>query len=912
MRRLSDLRPGHHVAWVTAADENDDAVMLALMRDGLERGEKVMLLVPLSARQQTLARLAETGLDAGTHLACGQLIITHQILSEPPGGLSPPQALSRAVRLECEAVLKAGFSALRIISDATWAGEELLSTRNLSRYEAELNRGLQGLPCLLVCKYDSRIVEPALLIEVLRTHPLVIVGGEPCENVYYMPKDELLSSDPVDAVLSQWLWNLREIKRTREELQAERDFMFKRYTLVLDAMRRISALIARKPDRDQLLQGICSLLTERGCYEWAAIVLVDEEGRPQALFCSGLESAKQVLREGLTGGELQAVLAQALDRQDLKVWGPEAPVNGFPALRAASAGRCIALRRLAWANCVYGMMLVATPQGVPAPKQDRRNLFEELADDVSFALHDHEDEEQRRQAEEALRENERRFHEMAELLPDAVYEADTNLCITYGNQAVRELLGYNDDDLERGLYITEILRSDQVERAKAALQAAARSQGILASVYDLKRADGSYVACELRSSAVFDSQERLIGFRGVLRDITHRRKLEEAQRFVSLGHLAAGVAHEINNILAAMLGRAELAQALGTQEAYHKLANTVLKEAVRGAEMTRNLLRFARPAQPRSTPIALEDSIDAALEMAQPECQKADIEILRDYRALGHKVIGDADQLEQVFLNLIINAVHAMPHGGVLTISTEYVEEGPDQCVVVARVTDTGVGIEPEHLPHLFEPFFTTKRDSPDGHFGSGLGLSISYSIVAAHGGTMTVRSEPGVGTTLEVRLQACTREAEPEPQPQPAAMLTDSDLRAGLRVLIVEDEDDIRETLSCAFVQDGYVVETATSTQSAIEALRGSSYDLVISDLVMPGGEAVDLVAAAQLTATKPPVLIITGVGDEASVREVLARGAAAVLSKPFRLSDLIEQARQVLAQHREADGAPAADPDA
>lgn len=142
--------------------------------------------------------------------------------------------------------------------------------------------------------------------------------------------------------------------------------------------------------------------------------------------------------------------------------------------------------------------------------------------------------------------------------------------------------------------------------------------------------------------------------------------------------------------------------------------------------------------------------------------------------------------------------------------------------------------------------------------------------------------------------------------------MVTDSDLRAGLRVLIVEDEDDIRETLSCAFVQDGYVVETATSTQSAIEALRGSSYDLVISDLVMPGGEAVDLVAAAQLTATKPPVLIITGVGDEASVREVLARGAAAVLSKPFRLSDLIEQARQVLAQHREADGAPAADPDA
>lgn len=226
----------------------------------------------------------------------------------------------------------------------------------------------------------------------------------------------------------------------------------------------------------------------------------------------------------------------------------------------------------------------------------------------------------------------------------------------------------------------------------------------------------------------------------------------------AVGELAAGIAHDLSNIVASMKSWVHSARLQGGEEAWEGLADAVLHGCNRGAALCQNLMHLADPPVPERLPINLEAPIEAALAMAGPELRQRQIEVVRRY---GMKprgcVLGDAAQLEQVFLNLIINACHAMPAGGRLTIQTECVPgHGPDG-EVVARITDNGSGIPAEHLPRVFEPFFSTNPSPPNGEpDGHGLGLSVSYGIVISHGGALTVQSEVGVGTTFVVRLARC------------------------------------------------------------------------------------------------------------------------------------------------------------
>jgi len=361
----------------------------------------------------------------------------------------------------------------------------------------------------------------------------------------------------------------------------------------------------------------------------------------------------------------------------------------------------------------------------------------------------------RQRTEEALRASEARFRQMADLLPDMIYEADLKQRLTYVNKAAFDTMGYTREDIARPLRIADLVTPDQVELVQRRFREMDQGAEAVPTQYYLRRADGSLLPVEIRSMPCFGPGGELVGYRGVVRDITERLRVEQAQRMAAVGELAAGIAHDLGNIVTTIKSWAQSARLQGGEEAWQGLADVVLHGCDRGAALCQNLMRLADPPPPERVPINLEAPIEAALAMAAPELRQRQIEVIRRYSMKPRGcVLGDAAQLEQVFLNLIINACHAMPQGGRLTVQTECVPGRGHDGEVLARVTDNGSGIPAELLPRVFEPFVSTHAGPANSDRGThGLGLSVSYSIVISHGGDLTVQSEVGVGTTFVVRL---------------------------------------------------------------------------------------------------------------------------------------------------------------
>lgn len=506
---------------------------------------------------------------------------------------------------------------------------------------------------------------------------------------------------------------------------------------------------------------------------------------------------------------------------------------------------------------------------------------------------------ERKRTEAALRQSERRFRETADLLPDMIYEADLGLNLHYANQSCLAAFGYTQDDLHRGANIRDLMTPADVVRAEQALRQIAAVGGPSFGIYDLRAKDGSTTRCEIHTTTMRDEDGNTIGFRGVLRDISEREKVEQAQRMAAIGQLAAGVAHEFNNILAIIDGRAHLAAESATPEAYEKLVETALRGTARGADVVRNLMNFVRPEEPNRAPTAMEDTIDAALSLAAREIHNSDIIVLKDYASAGRLVAADEGQLQEVFLNLIINACHAMPGGGTLTAATRVVAGPRGREQVVATITDTGVGIAPQAMGRVFEPFFTTKGRLGDADVaGTGLGLSVSHGILRAHGGTIAVESQPGRGASFAITLDVTTETSRPMERVGAAAEARFACGATGCRVLVAEDEEDLRGILQEALSTAGFQVTIAATTDDALAAVEGAPYDLIVSDLLMPGGGARRLLETLSGRLSAPPLIVITGRADEHAVRELLTGGAAAVLPKPFRFAELVDLIRETLAR--------------
>ncbi len=398
---------------------------------------------------------------------------------------------------------------------------------------------------------------------------------------------------------------------------------------------------------------------------------------------------------------------------------------------------------------------------------------------------------------------------------------------------------------------------------------------------------------------------------GLLRvtDHTHEQALEDqlgqAQRLQAVGELAGGIAHDFNNLLTAILGAAEdmLARAADTpgRETDREDLLQIGTSARRGAALVRQLLAFSRQQTLQPRVIALNDAIRSAATLLE-RLLGSGVALSLELEEPGRLVCIDPTQLDQVLVNLAVNASHAMPQGGRLTIaSTPRLvlkpekfggETVPPGRYVCFSVSDTGCGIPPEVLPRIFEPFFTTRREKG----GTGLGLSTVHGIVRQSGGYMAVESHLGVGTIFRILLPrhedpAAWRGDQPPPSaampPPPAAF-------GGRTVLLVDDEAAVRRLAERALSRDGWRVIAATSGEDALDAVaRTGDGDLacVVSDVVMPGMDGPALVRALRHRWPRLPAILMSGYAD-AELRQALQSADICFLSKPFSMTELTRAA--------------------
>ncbi len=366
----------------------------------------------------------------------------------------------------------------------------------------------------------------------------------------------------------------------------------------------------------------------------------------------------------------------------------------------------------------------------------------------------------------------------------------------------------------------------------------------------------------------------------------HAEALRESEKLRAVGEMAGGVAHDFNNLLAAILGRAQLllvrlAEGEVAPDAVRRSLSIIERSALDGAETVRRLLEFtrAKPQLKEAEAVGVNDLLASVVAASEPrwkdeaEARGAHIEVVEEFgRVLA--VVGDAAELRELLLNLVFNAIDAMPGGGTLTLSS-WAEES----AVCLAVTDTGVGIPEEVRSRIFDPFFTTK-----GPQSSGLGLSVSYGIIRRHGGEIRVESRAGQGTRFTVRLPF--REAPP-PQVEDVAS---EPAGPGLRVLVIDDEAGVREMLRDLLEALGQEVWEAGSGPEGLELLERQPMDLVCTDLGLPGMKGWEVAERVKARWPRLKVALITGWGVRVAPAELEAHGVDLLIAKPFQMKEILD----------------------
>lgn len=367
---------------------------------------------------------------------------------------------------------------------------------------------------------------------------------------------------------------------------------------------------------------------------------------------------------------------------------------------------------------------------------------------------------------------------------------------------------------------------------------------------------------------------------------TAQEHLVQTEKLRALGEMASGVAHDFNNILAAILGRVQLMLARVEDPTLRRWLQIVEQAALDGAQTVRRIQEFTRIRrdQPTET-VDLAQVVRDAVEMTQsrwrdePQSRGLEIRLATQLEPVP-AVDGQPAELRQALTNLILNAVDALRQGGAITVATRLREGG-----VEVSVADTGVGMPEAVRRRIFEPFFTTK-----GPKGTGLGLAMVYGIVSRHGGQVAVESRPGAGSTFTIRLPVGRGRARVEAAPP--AVLSDE----GARVLLIEDEERVRDTLADMLRLANHEVVVASQGTEGLERFQAEPFDLVITDLAMPGISGWQVAQAVKTLRPEVPVVLVTGLGVELPAEQLRANGVDRVMTKPIRF----EEVREVVASFR------------
>lgn len=513
---------------------------------------------------------------------------------------------------------------------------------------------------------------------------------------------------------------------------------------------------------------------------------------------------------------------------------------------------------------------------------------------------------ERRRAEDALEAQHTFLRQVIDINPNFVFVKDREGRFTLVNEAVAEaygttvkdLVGKTDADFNANTTEVEAFRRDDLqvmnslEERFIAEEPITDSSGKLRWLQTIKRP--------------LHASDGTVGHvLGVATDITVRKQAEEAlrtseeqlrqaQKMEAIGKLAGGVAHDFNNILAVIMGRCEIMLAtMRPEDPLLAPVKEVDAAASRASALTRQLLAFSRRQVLEARPLSLNACVENMKTMLQRLIGEH-IELRASLNPAAGTVLADPGQIEQVIMNLAVNARDAMPNGGTLTMSTGNIDVdgvktrlsadiAPGQYVYIA-VSDTGHGMDESTCSRIFEPFFTTKAAGK----GTGLGLSTVYGIVKQSSGHVLVESTPGKGTTFTVLLPRS--EAVVEESEVPNAATASLTAHRGQTILLIEDEEGVRQLVDQTLTMAGYKILTASNGVEAMKRIRTDSriIDLVITDVIMPGLSGPDVVSQIQKTRPDIRVIFMSGYADLGVVNDDILAAGHALLQKPFRLDNL------------------------
>ncbi len=512
----------------------------------------------------------------------------------------------------------------------------------------------------------------------------------------------------------------------------------------------------------------------------------------------------------------------------------------------------------------------------------------------------------RKRAEMALRESEERFRELAELMPETIFEMDLDGNLTYVNRNAFNYFGYTRSDFKNGLKNLDMLIPKDRERAAENVVKILKGEETGINEYTALRKDGSTFPVMVHSAPIF-KEGKPSGLRGFIIDITDRKKAEEerrklevqfqqAQRFEALGTLAGGIAHDFNNLLMNIQGNTSLMLCeIKKSHPYFNMLKNIEKQVKSGAQLTRQMLGYARKGKFNVKAIELNQVLNETTETFGRT--RKEITIQRDFADDLFAIEADRGQIEQVLLNLYVNAADAMPGGGLLQLKTKNVSHlniksnqykpQPGKYVRLT-ISDSGIGMDQHTLEHIFDPFFTTKEMGS----GTGLGLASVFGIIKGHDGYIDVTSEKGQGTTFTIFLPATHKAVEDHADA--AAEL----IRGSGTLLVVDDEALVLDVAANMLEKLGYTALKAQNGSEAVDIFKAHKDEIkmVVLDIIMPDMGGSEVYDKIKMINPDVKVLLASGYSVDGQAIELLERGCDGFMQKPFTMEELSGKIEQIL----------------
>jgi len=513
---------------------------------------------------------------------------------------------------------------------------------------------------------------------------------------------------------------------------------------------------------------------------------------------------------------------------------------------------------------------------------------------------------ERKKAIEALRDSEEKYRTVLEANPDPVVVYDIEGKVVYFNPAFTRVFGWSLRD-RLGKRMDLFVPEENWPETKMMIDRVLAGESFSGIESNRYNKEGKVIPVSISGAVLRDMDGNPVGSVINLRDISQQKNLESqlqhAQKMEAVGTLAGGIAHDFNNLLQAIQGYTELLlmRTKDGEPGFRELRE-VIRASKRGAELTQQLLTFSRKVESKRKPLNLNEEVEEVrqlLERTLPKMIEVEFNLDPDLRTIN----ADSAQLKQVLMNLAVNAKDAMPEGGKLVIETQNITLDEEFCKRYAEVTpgnyvllsmaDTGHGMEKETLEHIFDPFYTTKEVGK----GTGLGLAIVYGIVKNHDGYVMCYSRPGSGSSFSIYLPVS--EAAKEHDKLEESLESKSPAMGGDEtILLVDDEEFIRELGVDVLGQAGYTVLAASNGEKALEVFRREQahIDLIILDLIMPGMGGSKCLEELLKIEPQARILIASGYSPDASTKGSLEAGAAGFINKPYDNKQLLELVRKIL----------------